>query len=71
MNERWLIWSLEHRQWWRPNSHGYTPNRDEAGRYGFEEAKQIVVDANASIKPNKPPHEAMIPEQQPRTQETQ
>jgi alpha-glutamyl/putrescinyl thymine pyrophosphorylase clade 1 len=33
-----LIWSGEHRAWWRPNCQGYTQSIDEAGRYSFADA---------------------------------
>lgn len=32
---KWLIWSNEHRLWWRASAAGYTSNVDEAGRYTF------------------------------------
>ena len=44
--DKWLIWSVEHRCWWKPNSFGYTANREDAGRYSLEEAKEIVRNAN-------------------------
>lgn len=34
----WLIWSNEHRAWWRPDCRGYTHRVEEAGRYTFEDA---------------------------------
>jgi hypothetical protein len=33
-----LIWSGEHKAWWRPNCCGYTCHRKEAGRYSFHDA---------------------------------
>ena len=39
----YVIWSFEHRAWWRPNSQGYTPHLDEAGRYTKDEAGDIVT----------------------------
>ncbi len=36
--ERYLIWSNEHRAWWRPNSAGYTVYATAAGIYSKEEA---------------------------------
>lgn len=37
-----LIWSMEHNSWRRPNWHGYTDHRHEAGRYPRTEAQEIV-----------------------------
>lgn len=36
--ERYLIWSNEHRAWWRPNARGYTTFIESAGRYSRDEA---------------------------------
>lgn len=58
----WLIWSNEHHAWWRPNAAGYTTDRNEAGRYAFNVAVQIVADANRYLAPNDPPNESMIME---------
>jgi hypothetical protein len=59
---KWLIWSNEHRGWWKPNRCGYCKRRDEAGRYGFEEAKQIVTDANYAPECAVIPDDTMIPD---------
>lgn len=40
---KYLIWSNEHRAWWRPKSRGYTINMDRAGRYDREEAISICA----------------------------
>lgn len=37
-----LIWSGEHKAYWRPNGQGYTEKRPEAGRYALAEAEAIV-----------------------------
>lgn len=42
---RFLVWSNEHRMWWRPNHAGYTEFIDEAGRYGRSYAEEIVARA--------------------------
>lgn len=34
----YLIWSNEHRAWWRPDARGYTVHVDRAGRYSRDEA---------------------------------
>jgi hypothetical protein len=39
--ELWLIWSNEHRAWWRANSCGYTQLAVDAGRYTMDEAVKI------------------------------
>lgn len=41
----WLIWSNQHRMWWRPRHHGYTPQIEEAGRYTEQEARAVVAKA--------------------------
>ena len=43
---RYLIWSNEHRGWWKQNRHGYTTRTDKAGQFSFEEAKEICDRAN-------------------------
>jgi hypothetical protein len=37
-----LIWTGEHRAWWRPQGMGYTDDRDEAGRWFFDDALATV-----------------------------
>lgn len=44
-----LIYSLEHGQYWRANSCGYTSDRETAGRYTRDEAKAICKVANNSV----------------------
>jgi hypothetical protein len=51
-----LLWSIEHDQWWGPGERGYTRELREAGRYPAERAQQIVARANL-VKF----HECMIP----------
>jgi len=68
---RWLIWSREHRQFWRsvqPNgiTQGYTPDVDYAHRFTHAEAARIVEDAQRAGMPAEPearrrwPPEAMV-----------
>ena len=57
----WLIWSIEHESWWGPARHGYTWNRETAGRYTLEEATEIVRDSNKMVKPGGIPEESMVP----------
>jgi hypothetical protein len=40
---KFLLWSNKHSAWWRPDSRGYTENRDEAGRYTEAEALERVL----------------------------
>jgi len=44
--KKYLIWSNEHRGWWKANRHGYTTRTDKAGQFSFEEAAEIVTNAN-------------------------
>jgi hypothetical protein len=48
-----LIWSGEHRAWWRPNCSGYTTEREMAGLYD-------LVDAWASTKHCGPEKQIMF-----------
>lgn len=42
MSDWYLVWSNEHRAWWRPNSSGYTKQVSDAGRYSREKAISIA-----------------------------
>ena len=44
MSDDYLIWSHEHKQWWRWNHAGYTDNVEEAGRYSRVDAISITLD---------------------------
>jgi len=43
MSYLYVIWSFEHRAWWRPARAGYTEELAEAGRYNPVEAGEIVT----------------------------
>jgi len=43
----YLIWSNEHRMWWRAAERGYADSIEEAGRYPYERAEAIVREASA------------------------
>jgi hypothetical protein len=58
MNDKWLIWSIEHNSWWKPGGRGYTIYRELAGEYGFTEACEIVAQANIPLDAR--PNEAMV-----------
>ncbi len=40
---KFVIWSYEHRAWWRPKWSGYTTNFGVAGHYTAEEAGRAVT----------------------------
>lgn len=44
-DEAYLIWSNEHRGWWRPNSMGYTTGLRNAGHYTRDNALRICREA--------------------------
>lgn len=56
---KWLIWSHEHTAWWRPNAQGYCCERKNAGEYGFDQACEILHNANFGLKGS--PNEAIVP----------
>jgi hypothetical protein len=57
---RYLIWSAEHRGWWKGNRHGYTTRTDKAGQFTEMEARSIVMNANRHQKPGAPLEEIML-----------
>lgn len=59
-NTKWLIWSIEHDAWWKPDHNGYTVHRKRAGKYSYEEAIKIVHSANLYRNDNASPNEAMV-----------
>ena len=40
--EHYMIWSIEHQAWWKPQSIGYTTSVWGAGLYSPEEANKIT-----------------------------
>ncbi len=57
---QYLIWSNEHRAYWRPQSAGYTKRKSQAGRYSLDEAVEICDGANASLTDEQEPMETML-----------
>lgn len=57
----WLVWSNEHRAWWREHGCGYTHDVKQAGRYDFDEAAQIIVEANEYGILTCEPSETLVP----------
>lgn len=44
---RYVLWSHEHKAWWRPDHLGYTTELAEAGRYtGTEAMVPVLNDVN-------------------------
>lgn len=61
MSDQYLVWSNEHRAWWRPNSAGYTRDVRRAGRYTRQEAIDISGTArNGWTDPAKLPDEIAV-----------
>lgn len=56
----YLIWSNEHRAWWRQNGCGYTVHVSEAGRYDRDEALSISANARDGWLPGAPPPEIPV-----------
>jgi hypothetical protein len=58
MHGEYLVWSFEHNAWWAPAQNGYVLEFKEAGRYGYQEAIQIMHQANQYAAQ---PMEIMVP----------
>lgn len=43
MEQIYLIWSNQHKAWWRPERRGYTTSLNAAGRYPRSEAIKICT----------------------------
>jgi hypothetical protein len=44
-NDLYLVWSNEHRGWWKPGGRGYSPGLQSAGRFSREQAIKICRQA--------------------------
>jgi len=44
-DDLYLIWSNEHRGWWKPGGYGYASGLAYAGRYSRDNALRICRDA--------------------------
>jgi hypothetical protein len=62
METKYLIWSVEHGQWWMPRRNGYNIRREDAGRHWLETAIAICQDANRFRENWDSPNECMVPE---------
>lgn len=69
-NKMYVILNNKNGLWWRANGQGYTNNYDEAGRYGEDQANNIVNGTSGENKailqldPSKPPDTARLDELQ-------
>lgn len=62
MDEQYLVWSNEHRAWWRQGRCGYTRDVRNAGRYSKEDAIAISGTARTGwTDPRRLPDELAIP----------
>ena len=61
MSNQFIIWSFEHKAWWKENERGYTTDQNEAGVYNYEQARKICLGANIRIEMGAFPNEAMVP----------
>jgi len=64
----YLIWSFEHKSWWRGDEWGYTQDVSLAGRFTVERASDICHAANVTSicrmkgkEEGFTPQEAMVP----------
>ena len=56
MTKDWLVWSYEHRAWWKPGDMGYTTDIKQAGRFTQAEAvgRSLTKDEDGN------PHEVPV-----------
>lgn len=57
----YLVWSNEHRGWWKAGGWGYTTRLAEAGRFNRRQAVDICRDALPSAMQMRPPMFAELP----------
>jgi len=62
MSAYYLIWSNEHRAWWRPGGAGYTIRSEAAGRYSHGQAVAICASARDGWMPGLAPPEIPVAE---------
>lgn len=55
-----LVYSREHRGFWKQSRNGYTPRLSEAGCFSLLAAKAICDDANRLVKDGEPPEETLV-----------
>lgn len=58
----YLVWSNQHRCWWRPDSKGYTLHVQSAGRYSRAEAIAIARGARNGWAEGRAPDEIAVAE---------
>jgi hypothetical protein len=58
----YLVWSNEHRAWWKPEERGYTRKVSRAGRYSREVAFKIAATRGGGWPVDGNPYEIAIPE---------
>lgn len=58
--DKYLVWSNEHRAWWRADQCGYTVFVNAAGVYTREEAIQICVGAHNGWQSECAPYEVPV-----------
>lgn len=56
---KYLIWSNEHKAWWKPNNLGYTVHLKDAGHYGREEA--LIICCGSGLALHGIPDEILVP----------
>lgn len=60
MRDAYLVWSNEHRGWWRPGGAGYTRRIDKAALYSHSEAMDICLQAMVGRRGNEPLREIPV-----------